>query len=211
MKRRSRGIDAEIPAEWRGEPAVTGGAVRRDSSCRPDGRGFGVALTLGPILLWFLLLDPFICGSALDNRTCRDLTDLEILRRVRTVCVDTSYLETKIASDVKTFVAKENQPGQLLKQVNWELTDQCAAADAVIRVYFAPSERHVTRTDDYLRGGQTTEEFFEPVTQVVLLVYDRASVRLLYRAEDQGQAISRAALLKGPFSRLAKDMKGHGH
>jgi hypothetical protein len=51
----------------------------------------------------------------------------------------------------------------------------------------------------------------EQVTQVVLLIYDRASVRVLYRTEGQGAGKNRGALLKGPFSRLVKDMKALNH
>jgi hypothetical protein len=131
--------------------------------------------------------------------------------------VDTSYLEAGVALDVKTFVAKENQPGQLLTRLSWKITEDCAGADALIRVYFAPSERHVALANDALPGqrapsGQMAPlEENEQVTQVVLLIYDRASVRVLYRTEGHGARKNRGALLKGPFSRLVKDMKALDH
>ncbi len=187
------------------------GAVRRDFSCRWAVWPSRLALLSRGIVFCFLLLIPFLRGSAVENKACGELFHPEALRRVRTVCVDTSYLEAGVASDVKTFVAREKQPGQLLKLMTWEFTDQCAAADAFIRVYFAPSERHVTESDYSLRGGGTSRDFYEPVTQVVLLVYDRASVRLLYRTEAQGQATNRVALLKGPFAKLVKDIKELSH
>jgi hypothetical protein len=124
--------------------------------------------------------------------------------------VDTSYLEAGVASDIKTFVARENQPGRLLRRLNWQLADQCAAADAVIRIYFAHSERYITVTNKDPSGGVTSSDSIETVTQVVLLVYDRASVRLLYRTEVKDHAANRVALLKGPFSRLVKDIKALG-
>jgi hypothetical protein len=136
------------------------------------------------------------------------LFDHEALRRVRTFCVDTSYLEAGVASDIKTFVARENQPGRLLRRLNWQLADPCAAADAVIRVYFASSERLTTGTG--AARWEAASPSYEPVTQVVLLVYDRASVRLLYRTEVKEPATNRVALLKGPFSRLVKDIKALG-
>jgi len=136
------------------------------------------------------------------------LFDHEALRQVRTFCVDTSYLEAGVASDVKTFVAKENQPGRLLKRLRWQLTDQCAAADAVIRVYFASSERLTTGTG--VARWEAASASYEPATQVVLLVYDRSSIRLLYRTEVKEPSTNHVALLKGPFSRLVKDVKALG-
>jgi VWFA-related protein len=138
------------------------------------------------------------------------LFDHEALRRVRTFCVDTSYLEAGAASEVKTFVARENQPGRLLSRLNWQLADECAAADAVIRIYFAHSERYTTVTNKDHSGGVTSSDSIETVTQVVLLVYDRASVRLLYRTQVKEPSTNRVALLKGPFSRLVKDIKALG-
>ena len=124
--------------------------------------------------------------------------------------MDTSYLQAEVASDIKTFVAKENQPRRLLKHLNWQLVDQCAAADAVIRIYFAHSESYLTVANKDQRGGTTSSDSVETVTQVVLLVYDRASVRLLYRTEVKDRAANRVALLKSPFSKLVKDVKAIG-
>jgi hypothetical protein len=156
---------------------------------------------------------PFLRGSSLQNGACGELFNPQALRHLKTLCVDTSYLEAGLAFDVKTFVARENQPGQLLGRLSWKITEDCAGADAVIRVYFAPSERHVTLgiTSDVLAGERAPLEDYEQVTQVVLLIYDRASVRVLYRTEGQGQGKNREALLKGPFSRLVKDMKALDH
>ncbi len=151
-------------------------AVRRDLQYRLAGWPLGMALPSGFFLFCFFLLIPFVCGSAQENKACSNLIDREALRRVKTFCVDTSAVEAGVASDIKAFVARENQPGQLLKRMTWELTDQCAAADGVIRVYFSPSDRHRTETYKDLNGGVTSSDFHVPMTQVVLLVYDRASV-----------------------------------
>jgi hypothetical protein len=148
-----------------------------------------------PCILLFL---PLVDGSALQNRACGELYDPEALRGVRTVCVDASYLQTDVASDVKAFVTEQNQSGQSLKRINWELTNECATADAVIRVYFAPSALHIA-------------DWREAVTQVVLLIYDRPSVRVLYRTEVDVPGKKPAVLLKGPFTRLVKDIKELSH
>ena len=134
--------------------------------------------------------------------------DREALHRVRTACVDTSYLEGADALAIKDFVARENQPSELLRQIPWKLTDQCAVADVVIRVYFAQSDLQNREEGNLLRGGLPTITYSEQVMQAVLLIYDRASVGVLYRTEGHNKGTNRAALLKGPFSRLVKDLKG---
>jgi hypothetical protein len=108
-------------------------------------------------------------------------------------------------------VARENQPGQLLRRLTWEFTEQCAAADAVIRVYFAQSVHLTQEPGDELHGGVGSFSLPVPVIQVVLLIYDRASVRLLYRTEDNDLETKRMIFLKGPFSRLVKDVEKLGH
>jgi len=165
----------------------------------------------------FCLLLPYsiVPGSARENKACSNLFHLEALRWVRTVCVDTSYLREGETSDVKTFVARENQPGHLLRRLNWEFTDQCAAANAVIRVYFAQTEVNIHRTDvgprpDVGQGGVASSSVSEEEIQVVLLIYDRASVRILYRTETQYKGPNRRTMLKDPFSRLVKDLRRLG-
>jgi len=206
-----------IQAAKSSEPAVNFMAVYRSSSRWP----VGWPSNIGPLscctLVCCLLLAPFLRGSSLQNGACGELFNPQALRHLKTLCVDTSYLEAGVALDVKTFVAKENQPGQLLTRLSWKITEDCAGADALIRVYFAPSERHVALANDALPGqrapsGQMAPlEENEQVTQVVLLIYDRASVRVLYRTEGHGAGKNRGALLKGPFSRLVKDMKALDH
>jgi hypothetical protein len=158
----------------------------------------------------FLLLITFGQASAREKETCGEVCDREALRRVRTVCVDTSYLEEGEAFDIKTFMATENQPGQPIRQIPWDFTDRCAAADAVIRVYFVQSELITKVTRRGKRGAVPSRTFSHQVNQAVLLIYDRASVRLLYRTEGQRKGTYRPALLEGPFSKLAKDLESAG-
>jgi hypothetical protein len=188
-------------------------ALRRSSTRWPVGGPSCMGLLSCCTLLYCPLLIPFLLGSSLQNGACGELINPQALRHLKTVCVDTSYLQAGVAFDVKAFVARENQPGQLLSRLSWKITEDCAGADALIRVYFAPSERHVTLgiTNDVLAGERAPLEEDEQVTQVVLLIYDRASVRVLYRTEGQGQGKNRGALLKGLFSRLVKDMRAFDH
>jgi hypothetical protein len=155
----------------------------------------------------------FVHGSAQEKKACGELFDREAVRWVRTACVDTSYLAEGEALEIKQFVAKESRPGHLLRRMPWELTDQCAAADAVIRAYFAqtvllnlsPDVGSCSDLDLYRR--LTCSSFSEQGIQVVLLVYDRASVRRLYRTEGRYKGTNRTALLKGLFSKLVKDLR----
>jgi len=192
-------------------------AVCRSSSRWPVGEPSNFGQLSFCALLCCLFLVHFLRGSSLQNGACGELFSPQALRHLKTLCVDTSYLEAGAAFDVKAFVARENQPGRLLSRLGWRITEDCAGADALIRVYFAPSERRVALTNDARPGqrapsGQTAPlEENEPVTQVVLLIYDRASVRVLYRTEGQGTGKNRAGLLKGPFSKLVKDMKALDH
>ena len=182
--------------------------IRPEFRCRRFGRFSSTALPF----LSLLLLISFVRGSAQVNKVCGKPFAREVLPRVRTYCVDTSYLQDAEASDVKTLVERENRPGQLLRRLIWELTDQCAAADAVIRVYFAETGHvvHIQRADAPLtelnRAGQGT--VYEQQIQAVLLIYDRASVRILYRTEGRYLGQKRKTMLKGLFSSLVKDLKG---
>jgi hypothetical protein len=60
------------------------------------------------IFFCFLLLIPLVHSSARENKVCGDLFNPQALRRLRTVCVDTSFLEAGAASDVKAFLAMES-------------------------------------------------------------------------------------------------------
>jgi hypothetical protein len=181
-------------------------------------RGLSYPLVAGPSnlallsrcgLFCFLVFASFARGSTTEHQACGEPFDPAALRRVRTFCVDTSNLEPLVAADVAALVAKENRPHNLLKHMAWTLTDRCAEADAVIRVYFAPSEQHVRieHTPENIGPALSYSNFVEPATEVVLWVYDRASLRVLYRTEVHSQKTKPAALLKDPFSRLVKETK----
>ncbi len=183
------------------------GPIRQEFQCRLVGWTPSSAFPSRCFLLVFLLLISFVHGSAQEKKAWGEQFDREALSRVRSVCVDTSYLEGREAVEVKKFVTIESRPGHLLRQMPWELTDQCAAADAVIRVYFAQTERITQRTESTPIGGWTIANVSEQVIQVVLLVYDRASIRILYRTKGPDWATNLKAL-KGVFSKLVRDLNG---
>jgi hypothetical protein len=133
--------------------------------------------------------------------------DREGLMRVRSFCIATRHVEGAEEAALKQVLADNSQPGKLLTQLPWKLTNDCASADAVVRIYFDPVE--LTRVESVEDGRgkepkpkQTTE--FQPV----LLVYDRASIRLFYRAEGKVLRGNATDVLGSPFSMLFKDLQG---
>ena len=161
-------------------------------------------------LCFFLLLSP--SGEpARERKTGGEVFDGAALGQIRTACVDTSYLDKAEASAVKRFMAAESRPGRLLERLNWKFTDQCSAADGVIRVYFAQSERSTEERGDEMAEGVPSLSYSEPALRPVLLIYDRASIRLLYRTEGQHQGTNPGALLNSPFATLAKYLRLVGH
>jgi hypothetical protein len=165
------------------------------------------ALSSGWILCCLILCVSSARGSAIANRACAELFDPAALGQVRTFCVDTSNLEPGLASYISALVAKKEHSRNPLKHLPWKFTDQCAAADAVIRMYLAPAERHVRieQTSTMMDAGVSYSNFDEPTTEVVLLVYERASLDVLYRTEIETQLTKPQALLKVPLSRLVKE------
>jgi hypothetical protein len=160
------------------------------------------------ILLCLLLCVSVARGSAIKHKTCGELFDPAALRRVRTFCLDASNLEPGLASEVAAFVARESRPHNLLKHIPWMFTDQCADADAIVRVYFAQAEQHtrIEQTSHNALGGVSYSNLVEPATEVVLLIYDRASLRVLYRTDGPTQKSDPVPLLKGLLSRLQKEI-----
>lgn len=161
-----------------------------------------------PFLLCCFLLSPLHHSYGVETQRCGDWFNADALRGIKTVCVDTSYLESAVASDVKTFVDRESQPGHLLTHMSWRIAENCTAVDAIIRVYFVESERQSTA--GALKSGfplGSSVNIWQPGTQVVLLIYDRPSVRLLYRTEFLGPEAHHAALLRVPFSKLVRDVR----
>jgi hypothetical protein len=192
------------------EAAVIFGPIRQEFQCRLVGWTPSIGLPSRCFLFCFLLLISFVHASAQEKKAWGEVFDREALGWVKTVCVDTSDLEGEEGGEVKEFVAKESQPGHLLRRMPWELTDQCAGADAVIRMYFSQATiKHTTAmpcSDQFLTGCGKTAVSFEQGVLTVLLIYDRASVRVLYRTEGRGERTKRLAL-KGSFTELAKDLK----
>jgi hypothetical protein len=123
------------------------------------------------VLLCFLLFVPFVQGATVKHRGCLEQFRPAALARVKTFCLDTSNLEPGFASEVAAFAAKRGHSHGVLKQMPWTFTDRCAAADAVIRIYFTGSEQ------------LSYSGFAEAAGEAVLLVYDRASLTVLYRTE----------------------------
>ena len=186
------------------------GPIRQEFQCWLAGRTPSIKFPFRCFLCCFLLLISLVRASAQEKKAWGEVFDREALGWVRTFCVDTSDLEGAEAREVQDFVAKESKPGHLLRQMPWELTDQCSSADAVIRSYFSQNTVQKTETipcsDLTVCGGDISSSYFQQVTQVVLLIYDRASVRVLYRTEGRGERTKRLAL-KGSFTELAKDLK----
>jgi len=128
--------------------------------------------------------------------------DRDALAQVRTFCVDTSRLERSDEESVKEFLARQGQPKKLLARLPWKLIGDCTAADAVARVYFAPANLDM-QEEGLLSSQSNSRQVFQPV----LVIYDKASIRLFYRAEGQVLRGKREDLLASPFSMLLKDVK----
>jgi hypothetical protein len=113
-------------------------------------------------------------------------------------------MESSQAAGVKEFLAQESAPKKLLSRVPWKLVDDCAKADAVARIYFAPVNVHELMAG---RGGTGTAVGAWHAMQPVLLLYDKASIRLFYRAEGQVFRGDEVDMLRSPFSTLVGDLK----
>lgn len=98
--------------------------------------------------------------------------------------MDLTNLESWQEAGVKDFLAEESEPGKVLDRLPWRRIDDCAKADAVARIYFGPT------------GALP-----------VLLLYDKASIRLFYRAEGDVFRGDPVKALAGPFAKLARDLK----
>jgi len=138
-----------------------------------------------------------------------EVFDREGLMQIRSFCVSTRHLEGPEAAAVNEFLATEGQPGKLLSRLPWSLTNDCTKADAVARIYLDPVElAEVETIEDRVhnqpRPKQSTR--FQPV----LLVYDKASIRLFYRAEGKVLRGNSADVLGSPFAMLLKDLGGRG-
>lgn len=133
-----------------------------------------------------------------------EVFDPEALKQTKTYCVDLSHMESSQAAGVKEFLAKESEPKKLLSRLPWQLVDDCTKADAVARIYFARVDVREEMSAPNLAGSPVS---FRQSRQPVLLLYDKASIRLFYRAE--GQILGRKAedVIGSPFAMLVKDLK----
>ncbi len=118
--------------------------------------------------------------------------------------MDLNHMESSQAAEVKEFLAKESGPKKLLGHLPWQLVDDCAKADAVARIHF--SRIHVL---EEMPGpvAAGTAVSVRRGSQSVLLLYDKASIRLFYRAESQVLDGTTKDALRSPFAMLVKDMK----
>lgn len=131
--------------------------------------------------------------------------DREALRQTKSFCVDARHIEDSEAEEVKEFMRQEAKPGKLLSHLPWTLIDDCTKADAVARIYFAPVE--VTDVTEDKGSSLRKTSPARRVSQPVLLIYDKASIRLFYRAEGVVAYGDPLKIMASPFSMLMKDLK----
>lgn len=113
-----------------------------------------------------------------------EIFDPGALAHIRTFCVDLGNMESWQTAGVKGFLAEASEPGKVLDRLPWQRVEDCTKADAVARIYFGAT-------------GAIP----------VLLLYDKASIRLFYRAEGQVFRGNPQKALATPFAMLAKDLK----
>jgi hypothetical protein len=131
--------------------------------------------------------------------------DRDGLKQTRSYCVDGSSLEGSEAAEVRVFLAQDGGPKKLLSRLPWALIDDCTKADAVARIYFAPASVIEVLNDKGTALRQVFAHDKRPYP--VLLVYDKASIRLFYRAEGSITHGDPTKVLGSPFSMLLKDLK----
>jgi hypothetical protein len=131
-----------------------------------------------------------------------EVLDPEALEHTKTFCVDTSHMEDSQAVEVKEFLAKERGRKKVLGQLPWQLVDDCTKVDAVARIYFISVHEEITKV-----GSAARSTGFRRGTQPVLLLYDKASIRLFFRAEGTVLHGDAADALGSPFAMLAKDLR----
>ena len=134
-----------------------------------------------------------------------EVFDREALQQTKSFCVDARHIEGSEADEVKDFMRQEAKPGKLLSHLPWTLIDDCKKADAVARIYFAPVE--VTDVIEDKGSGLQKTSPARQFSQPVLLVYDKASIRLFYRAEGVIAYGDPMKIMAIPFSMLIKDLK----
>jgi hypothetical protein len=133
-----------------------------------------------------------------------EVFDPDALEHTKTFCVDLNHMESSQAADVKEFLAKERQPRKLLGRLPWQLVDDCTKADTVARIYFARVDVREEMSAPYIAGSPAS---IRQGRQPVLLLYDKASIRLFYRAEGLVFHGSAEDVLGSPFAMLVRDFK----
>ena len=131
--------------------------------------------------------------------------DIDALNHTQSYCLDVKHLRDIEAADFQNFLAKEGQPGKVLSLLPWKLRDDCAKADAVARVYFTSVESSKRREQDARRDAAMFG--FPRGRRPVLLIYDRASIRLYYRAEGPDTRGDPLSALTKLFSGLLEDLQ----
>jgi hypothetical protein len=135
----------------------------------------------------------------------KEAFDLDALRQARTFCVDLGHLDAREAVAVKTFIADSGGADRVIMQLPWQLANDCTRADVVARIYFRTATVTERRTD--LQTGLKQSSEPEEWPQPVLVIYDKASIRLLYRAEGLARHRDFTKELAYCFSVLLKDLK----
>ena len=134
-----------------------------------------------------------------------EIFDRDALKQTRSYCFDVSSLEGSEAAKVREFLAEGGGPKKLLSGLPWRLIEDCTKADAVARIYFTRAV-----VTEVLNGkGTGLKQMSGPDERPypVLLVYDKASIRLFYRAEGSITYGDPTKVLGSPFSMLLKDLE----
>jgi hypothetical protein len=132
-----------------------------------------------------------------------EVFDPNALEHTKSYCVDLSHMESSQAANVNELLAKEIQPRKLLSRIPWQLVDDCTKADAVARLYFA----RVNVREEMSGSGAGSPASIRQGRQPVLLLYDKASIRLFYRAEGLVFHGNAEDVLGSPFAMLVRDLK----
>jgi len=133
-----------------------------------------------------------------------EVFDSVALAHTRTFCVDMRNLESWQAAGVKEFLATASQPKEVLHRLPWQPIDDCGKADAVARIYFVLVD---VREETSGAKLPATPVSFGQASRPVLLLYDKASIRLFYRAEGEVFKGNAVKVLASPFALLVRDLE----
>lgn len=133
-----------------------------------------------------------------------EIFDGAALRRITSFCLDSSHLSDSEAARVQESLTRKGQSRKLSERLSWKLIDDCSQADAVVRVYYLGAAiRQVVEAAGLGSSPPKVRQEVDPV----LMIHDKAALRLYYRAE--GSPIHRDARypLADPLAMLAKDLR----